>query len=159
MKQSTGTDEYLSRSETLHRQDGFSLIELMMVLVIVGILTSIAYPSYQDYVARARRTDGKTLLMDVAARQERYFADHNSYSTDVTDLGYTAANSKEGFYTATVAAGAMDGSGDITTAYTITAAPVAAAWGGSGDTKCGDLILDSRGGQGTSAGTNDVCWR
>lgn len=137
-----------------------SLIELMIVMVIVGILASIAYPSYQEYLARARRTDGKIFLMDIAAREERFFADRNTYSADLTTLGMVldaTANafvSKEGFYAATIAAGA----GTIARSYTITITPTA-KWGGSGDQKCGALTLNNLGAQGSSVGTAETCWR
>ncbi len=140
------------------RQRGVTLIELMIVVVIVGILASIAYPSYSDYVSRARRTDGKTFLMDIAARQERFYADRNSYTDDLADLGMAANGgaylSSEGFYSGSVAAGAAG----IARSYTITVTPTA-KWGGDGDGKCGDLTLDNLGTQGSSVGTIEVCWR
>ena len=52
---------------------GFTLIELMIVVAIIGILAAIAYPSYDEYVKRSNRTEGQALLSDASARQERYF--------------------------------------------------------------------------------------
>ena len=146
-----------SLSISAYRERGMTLIELMIVMVIVGILVSIAYPAYQNYVQRARRSDGKAMLTDIAARQERFYADNNTYTVTMTDLGFTGASpsSSEGFYTAGVAAGP---SGSIATSYTITVTPVAAKWGGSGDGTCGNLTLDSRGTQGNSAGSLSTCW-
>ena len=54
------------------RSAGFTLIEVMIVVVIIGILASIAYPSYNEYVKRGNRTEGQVFLSDAAARQERY---------------------------------------------------------------------------------------
>jgi type IV pilus assembly protein PilE len=97
------------------------------------------------------------MLTDVAARLERFYADNNTYTVTMTNLGFTGTSpsSGEGFYTAGVAAGP---SGSIATSYTITVTPVAARWGGSGDSTCGALTLDSRGTQGSSAGSLSICW-
>jgi type IV pilus assembly protein PilE len=61
------------------RHQGFTLIELMIVVVIVGILAAIAYPSYSAYVERARRADGKSALLDAAQRLERCHTQTNTY--------------------------------------------------------------------------------
>lgn len=69
---------------------GFTLIELLVAVTILGILSSIAIPSYMQYVTRTKRTVGKTLLLQVADRQEQFFADNKSYAPDLTTLGYLA---------------------------------------------------------------------
>lgn len=61
---------------------GFSLIELMIVCVIVAILGAIAIPSYNSQIRKSRRTEAKTAISDLAAREERYFAANNVYATD-----------------------------------------------------------------------------
>lgn len=58
---------------------GFTLIELMIVVAIVGILAAIAYPSYQDSVRKSRRAEGRTALMEVLQQQERYMTQRNTY--------------------------------------------------------------------------------
>lgn len=133
-------------------QRGVTLLELMIVLVIVGILATVAFPSYKAYVDRAKRAEAKALMMEAAARLERYFFDNNQYTTDATDLGYSAANplSEEGNYNLSLAAGAT---GSINTSYALTAAPVAP----HNDATCGSLTLDSRGAQGSSTGAS-LCW-
>jgi len=60
---------------------GFTLIELMIVLVVMGILTSVAIPSYRNYMLRAHRVDAKTALLRLAANQEKFFLQNNSYAT------------------------------------------------------------------------------
>ncbi len=67
---------------------GFTLVELMVVVVIIAILSSIAIPSYTQYITRSRRSVAKTVLLQVADRQEQFFADNKTYANDLTDLGY-----------------------------------------------------------------------
>jgi type IV pilus assembly protein PilE len=73
------------------RVAGFTLIELMIVVVITAILASIALPAYQASVRKSRRTEAKTALSDFAAREERIYGTQNVYSSDPTALGYTAS--------------------------------------------------------------------
>ena len=98
---------------TTHRQDivggarmprasGLTLLELLVVLVIVGILSAIAIPTYQQHTLRARRTEAKTALLRLAANQERYYLQHNTYTTDLAELGFAAGVSDNGIYTISV---------------------------------------------------------
>ena len=135
------------------RHAGFTLVELMIVVVIVGILTSIAYPGYLEYTRRAKRAEAKALLSDIAVRQERFYFDHNTYTTDTTELGFPFGDVKsaERHYKATVAA--MNA--NIATGYIITA-----ILDSGSDPKCGNLTLDSSGTKGSSVSANAAeCWR
>jgi type IV pilus assembly protein PilE len=67
---------------------GFTLIELMIVVAVIGILSAIAYPSYKSYILKSRRADAKNALLDLAAREERVFSNTNGYSVDPAVLGY-----------------------------------------------------------------------
>lgn len=83
-------------------QQGFSLIELMIVVAIVAILAMIAYPSYQDSIRKGNRADCQGTLLDAASRLERYFYDNQKYTVDLTDLGYDSdddVSTPEGKYT------------------------------------------------------------
>lgn len=71
---------------------GFTLIELMITVAIIAILTMIAYPSYQQYILKSHRADAKTALLDLAARQERFFTLQNVYASAPAALGYGAAS-------------------------------------------------------------------
>src|SRR5690554_262503 len=82
---------------------GFTLIELMIVVVIVGILSSIALPSYQQYVRKANRADGMSAIQMILDAQERYYADHIKYTTTLSDLGVTFSP-PEGHYKITAPA-------------------------------------------------------
>ena len=66
---------------------GFSLIELMVAVAIVGILAGIAYPSYQEYVGRSNRAEAQYELMLMANRMEQFFLDNRAYTQDMRDLG------------------------------------------------------------------------
>ncbi len=68
---------------------GFTLVELMIVVAVIGILAAIAYPSYVDSMRKARRADAKAALLQVAQKEEQFYARNGSYTTDMTDLGYS----------------------------------------------------------------------
>jgi type IV pilus assembly protein PilE len=142
---------------TLRHRRGFTLLELMIVLVVMAILAAIAFPSYTKYGYRARRTDGQKLLMSIASAQERYYALHNAYA-DLATIGYattTTATSEAGYYTASVnvtAVSSLDAQ-----AYTATATPV--PQGPQARDSCGALTLTSTGTKGPAGTTsNGTCW-
>src|SRR5690606_16242997 len=85
----------LNRASKAGKMRGFTMIELMIVVVIVGILAAIAYPSYRSYVLRANRAEARALLLDIAAREERFFSNNNTYTADLTQLGFPAAGAVE----------------------------------------------------------------
>ncbi|WP_257286382.1 type IV pilin protein [Endozoicomonas sp. SESOKO1] len=68
---------------------GFSLIELMIVISIIGILATIMLPSYRQYVTESRRSEGVAMLLNVMQQQERYYTEMLRYTTDLADLGFT----------------------------------------------------------------------
>ena len=73
------------------RTHGFTLIELMIVVAIIGILAAIAYPSYTKHVLKSRRSLAKAAMMEVAQKEEAYYARNASYTTSLSDLGYTGS--------------------------------------------------------------------
>lgn len=70
---------------------GVTLMELMIVVVIISILAAIAYPNYRQYVARAKRNEAKAALLQIATLQERFYLQNNTYTTDMSQLGFTNA--------------------------------------------------------------------
>ena len=140
------------------RHRGVTLVELMIAIVIVGVLAAIAIPAYQDQVNRSRRADGQALALDIAARQERYFMQFNTYTTDITGSGGldTPLTSREGYYTAAVAVCAA---GTIATCYEVTITAVGVQASNDGDCrtlKVTDTGVKSATNAAGSAST--VCW-
>jgi type IV pilus assembly protein PilE len=119
---------------------GFTLIEVLIVVVVIGILVSIGYPAYVDQMVKARRAEAHNALMDLASRQERFFNDNRTYTADMAALGFGADPyiTPGGYYSVDAAAG---GTG-IATSYIATATRRASQ---ASDTVCGDYRLNSAG--------------
>lgn len=131
------------------RMAGFTLLELMIVVVVISLLAMYAIPTYRQYVLRAGRTDAKNSLVDLAARQEKFRFANNAYATTLAQLN-AGATSVEQKYTLTLAATA--------TTFTITATPA----GGQVEDKCGVLTLTQAGLRGTTNSNGlsaQECWR
>jgi type IV pilus assembly protein PilE len=136
------------KDQCMHRyENGFTLIELMITVAIIGILSAIAYPSYMQYVLRANRADAKAILMESSQFMERYFTTNNTY---------VGAN----VLSAVAPKGASDSSKkyDISfvdtptaSAYTLQAEPA----GSQESDTCGTLTLSNTGAQ---SPTRAGCW-
>jgi type IV pilus assembly protein PilE len=137
---------------------GFSLIEVLIVVAIVGILASIAYPSFSEQTRKSKRADAKETLMRLAVAQEKYFIQKGSYTTDISSgLKNSSTESSEKNYTLTAQAGPT---GSIATSYAVTAT----AKSGTSQAKDSDCIsfsINSRNQRTakTSGGSaNSDCW-
>jgi len=154
----------------MKKSTGFTLIELMITVAIIGILASIAYPSYQDSVRKSRRADAKGVLLGLTNAMERRFTEKNSYcdaalatgGTAVTGCGaatedtgtpsiYTIPPETTSFYTVTISAATAS-------SYTLSAART----GAQSNEKCGSLTLTNTGVKGVTGADTGItaadCW-
>mgnify|MGYP001817920961 CR=1 FL=1 len=69
---------------------GITLMELMIVVVIIGILAALSYPNYREFVARAKRSEARAALLKIATNQEKHYLQNNTFTSDMTDLGFNA---------------------------------------------------------------------
>ncbi|MGY4534685.1 type IV pilus assembly protein PilE [Pseudomonas sp. TE3786] len=139
------------------RRRGFSLLELLVVLLIAGLLYAIAAPQYRQFVLRANRSEAQAMLVDAAARQARYHAQHQRFITTqpaIADLQLphtqgSEVQSANGLYRLTVG----DGDGG----YLLMAEPLGAQ---RADSRCASLMLDGTGTTGiTGNGSPNECWK
>jgi type IV pilus assembly protein PilE len=129
---------------------GYTLIEILIVVIIVGVLMAVAIPSYINSVRKSHRAEAKTALLDLAAREERYYTVNNSYTGSATALGYATAfpinlDTKPYFQ--------LSISGSTASTYNL----LAQAQGDQQNDACGNYMLDNFGNQTNSTATTG-CW-
>jgi type IV pilus assembly protein PilE len=152
--------------EPLSMSRGFSLIELMIVVVIIAIIAAFAIPAYQDNIRKSKRTDAKTALSDAAARMEQFYLDRKTYTNDLTDLNYTnmgapagSTDSPEGYYRITSVAPGWAAGCFPTTCYELQA--VAIDLEQMKDLTCRMFSIDSRGNkisEDSTTAASTSCW-
>jgi len=103
------------------RESGFTLIELMIVIAVIGLLTTIALPSYQSYVARGKRAEARAEVLKAEGWLERYFTENNRYSDTPSSTANAAFSSRFGAVPATGAANYNITLAVTSTTYTVTA--------------------------------------
>ncbi len=140
-------------SRTLH--NGFTLLELMIVVVILSILAAIAYPSYRNQVLQTRRVDGKSAVLEVAMAEERYYTKNKVYTSTLADLSINSAlkagKSNEGYYTLSLSIS------DDASTFTITAEATGTQ---ADDTACKAMSMNQSGEKTSSNGATATsqCW-
>lgn len=122
----------------MKKYNGFTLIELMIVVAIIGIMSAIAYPSYTSYMKKSARADAKVGLVKLADKQERFYLQNNSYTATIADLGITSSVSEEGYYSFSIA------SADLVSGFVLTATAVTGK-SQVNDTGCTVMTLSSTG--------------
>lgn len=136
---------------------GFTLIEVIIVVVVVSILMAIALPAYESSMQKNRRTQAKEALMDVANQQEQHMLDQGTYTDDMVALGFGAdpyvTDDGNGYYSVDAA----DCGNGLTRCYVLTANPVAGS-AQAKDTRCTQFTLNSNGLKSASGSDANNCW-
>ncbi len=143
---------------TRNTQRGFTLIEVMIVVAVLGVLVAIGYPSYTDQVRKSRRAEGMGELLELADRMERHYSDVGTYDqangNDMTAAAIWKTTTTDGYYTLSVDAGTTN------TSFTARATPTTK--GNQNKDKCGTFVINSQGQQslsGAASGyTRESCW-
>lgn len=138
------------------REAGFTLIELMIAVVVIGILSAVALPAYNGYVVKGKRSQAKATMLSLSQMEERYYTNNYTYYPVTTappaaePLGWSnfaGTNIATRTYDISVAVAASS-------VYAITATPS----NGFTDAQCGTLTLDNTGAKGSTLGNVSPCW-
>lgn len=129
---------------------GITLMELMIVVVIVGILTAIAFPNYRNFVNRAKRSEAKAALLKAATNQEKFYLQNQIFSDNLAQLGFSAPfTTDSGAYQLSVSSPASASDFTVTATYTGT---------DNENERCPTFVIDGRGNRTSPGGTYTDCW-
>jgi len=143
---------------------GFTLVELMIVVLVIAIIASIAVPSYRSYVIRAQRSDATTALLKIRTAQEKFFLQNTAYTAEFGPAGLrmmpaatTTLTTENGYYTVRMTIPDPT-PGATPQSFLITATPVAGGPQAS-DAKCTSFTLNSDGTRTSSPNPIATCWK
>lgn len=131
-------------------KNGYTLVELLIAIAIIGILAGVAYPSYMNYVLVAKRSEAQSALMDMASRQEMYYLDHYQYALSLdTDLGLSEDPfiTENGYYSISTSSAVATGD------FTLTATAISTQ---AADTDCAELAINQ---DLLKTATSANCWK
>jgi len=137
------------------KNNGFTLIELLITIAIIGILASIAYPSYTQHVLKAKRSEAQSELLNLANKQELYYLDHRTYADDLENLGANANPfiTESGYYSISTS------SSVLTADFTLEAEAIANQ---AEDEECAKLTIThelAKSAETKSGDANNNCWK
>lgn len=121
------------------RVRGFTLIELMVAVAVLGVIIAIAYPAYTDFVERGRRSEAHEALKNVATLQEQFYTNNKGYSGSLSDLGIGAMTENDHYQLSLSTGNTIGG---FAQSYTVSATAQGAQ---ASDTACATIQLDSSG--------------
>ena len=104
--------------KSFRKQEGFTLIELMIVVAIIGILAAIAIPNFMQYQAKSKQSEAKTNLGGIYTSEVAYFGEANAYSNDFAAIGFQVASTGTQRYSFSIGAGVLAASGNTCVDYT-----------------------------------------
>jgi len=150
-------------SLNLNKKKGFTLIELMIAIAILGIIMAIAVPGFQSQLQKGRRADAMVSLVEAMNRQGVFKANYGSYTSIIADpgggcagaacgLAFSDANSNEGYYTLAAVAGPT---GSLVSSVLLTATAVGVQ---ASDSNCTTFTISSTGVKGATGADSDHCW-
>ena len=166
MNKACRSSSHLASRRVPRRDQGFTLIELMITVAIVAILAAIAIPSYQDSVWKGKRAEAKAAIFKMLQAEERYYTLNNTYvdptTVPIASRGafpaYSADNASNSRYSISVVATGVTG---MCTDNSLSkcAIVVATVIGSSADPKCGATLSMDTVGNKASASGNPICWK
>lgn len=141
----------MEHTEMRSRMRGVTLTELMIVIVVLGIIVAFAYPNYRDFAARAKRNEARAALLQIATNQERFYLNNNTYTQDLTLLGFQTTptfTTETGSYLITVNTANAN-------TYRATATYLL---GGNEGANCASFVIDATGAKTSPGGNFGDCW-